>query len=189
MKKFVFAVTTLLATMGAAQAQTSPLRGVAGLGISAGGDDLATAQYTNGNTQKIKAGNGVYFTVGADYRLNEQFSVQGTFNFHVDDTTANNGSIKFQRFPIEVLGYYHVSQDWRIGGGLRYVMDPKLSSSGVASGIDVKFDNTTSAVAEVEYFWTPKIGMKMRYVKETFKAQGYHDVKANHFGISGNYYF
>ena len=62
-------------------------------------------------------------------------------------------------------------------------------SSGVASGIDAKFDNTTSAVAEVEYFWTPQIGMKMRYVKETFKGQGLRDVKANHFGISGNYYF
>jgi len=189
MKKFVFAVAALMATMGAAQAQNSPVRVLAGLGISAGGDDLATAQYTNGHSQDIKAGSGVYFTVGADYRLNQQFSVQGTFNFHVDDSTASNGNIKFQRFPIEVLGYYHLNNDWRIGGGLRYVMDPKLSSSGVASGIDAKFDNTTSAVAEVEYFWTPQIGMKMRYVKETFKGQGLRDVKANHFGISGNYYF
>ena len=165
MKKFVFALTALLATIGAAQAQTSPLHGLAGLGISAGGDNLATANYTNGHSQDIKAGSGVYFTVGANYRLNEQFSLQGTFNFHVDDTNATNGNIKFQRFPIELLGYYHVSNDWRIGGGLRYVMDPKLSSSGVASG------------------------MKRRYVKETFKATGYRDVNANHVGISGNYYF
>lgn len=191
MKKFVFAVAALLATMGAAQAQSQPrpLHGVAGLGVSFGGDDLATAKYTNGNSQDIKAGSGVYFTIGADYRMSEKFSVQGTFNYHVDSTTAKNGEIKFQRFPVELLGYYHVNNDLRIGAGLRYVMDPKLSSSGVASGIEAKFDNATSPLAEIEYFFTPQFGMKVRYVKETFKGKGYYDVKANHVGISGNYYF
>lgn len=192
MKKIVFAVTALLASMGAAHAQTaapSPVRFLAGLGFSAGGDDLATAKYTNGSSQTIKAGGGFYFTAGADYRLSEEFSVQGTLNFHVDDTRATNGSITFKRFPVEVLGYYHVNDAWRVGGGLRYVSGAKLSSSGAADGIDAKFDNTVSAVAEVEYFWMPKFGMKMRYVKETFKAPGIPDVKGNHFGISGNYYF
>jgi opacity protein-like surface antigen len=192
MKKTVFAVTALLATMGAAQAQTpaaSPVRFLAGLGYSVGGDDLATAEYTNGHSQDIKAGGGFYFTGGADYRLSEQFSVQGTLNFHVDDTTARNGSIRFQRFPIEVLGYYHVNNAWRIGGGVRYVTGAKLSSSGVAAGINAKFDDTVSGVLEAEYFWTPRVGMKMRYVKETFKAPGKRDVDANHFGMSGNFYF
>ncbi|MYM21055.1 outer membrane beta-barrel protein [Duganella sp. FT135W] len=190
MKKIAFAVAALLATVGAAQAQTqSPVRFLAGLGISGGGDNLATAKYTNGSSQKIKAGGGVYFTTGADYRLSEEFSVQGTVNFHVDDTNANNGSIKFQRFPVELLGYYHVDNNWRVGAGVRYTASPKLTSSGAASGLDVKFDNAVSGVLEAEYFWTPKFGMKMRYVNETFKKSGYPDVKANHVGISANYYF
>ena len=35
----------------------------------------------------------------------------------------------------------------------------------------------------------PQVGMKMRYVKETFKAPGARSVNADHFGISGNYSF
>ena len=65
MKKIVFALTTLFATMGAAQAQgpaSPPLHFLAGLGVSGGGDDLATARYTNGSSDNIKAGGGVYFT-------------------------------------------------------------------------------------------------------------------------------
>ena len=192
MKKIVFALTAVLATMGAAQAQAqnpAPLRFLAGLGVSAGGDNLASARYTDGKSQDIKAGGGVYFTAGADYRINPQFSVQGTVNFHIDDTNASNGSIKFKRFPIEVLGYYHVNNDWRIGGGLRYVSGAKLSSSGAAAGMETKFDNTVSGVIETEYFWTPQFGMKMRYVNETFKSPYNRDVKANHVGISANYYF
>lgn len=192
MKKIVFALSTLCATMGAAHAQgpvANPLHFLAGLGVSTGGDDLATAKYTNGSSQNIKAGGGVYFTAGADYRLSQAFSIQGTVNFHVDDTNAKNGSIKFQRFPVELMGYYHVNNQWRIGAGVRYINGAKLSSSGAAAGLETKFDNTTSGVVEAEYFWTPNFGMKMRYVNETFKTTGYQDVKANHVGISANYYF
>ncbi|NVM77965.1 hypothetical protein FHW83_003789 [Duganella sp. SG902] len=151
--------------------------------------DLATARYTNGKSQDIKAGGGVYFTAGADYRVSPEFSIQGTLNFHVDDTNADNGSIKFKRFPVEVLGYYHLNNQWRIGAGVRYTSGAKLSSSGAAAGLNVKFDNAVSGVLEAEYFWTPSFGMKMRYVNETFKKSGYEDVKANHVGISANYYF
>jgi opacity protein-like surface antigen len=195
MKKIVFAVSALFATMGAAQAQhaiaphAAPLRFVAGMGLSVGGDGLATAQYSNGTSQDIKAGGGVYFTAGADYRVSPEFSIQGTANFHVDDTTASNGGIKFQRFPIEVLGYYHVNNQWRVGGGVRYISAPKLSGSGFGDGLDAEFDNTTSGVVEAEYFWSPNFGMKMRYVNETFKSRYYYDLKANHFGISANIYF
>ena len=194
MKNIVFAATALFVTMGVAQAQAQiapakPFHWMAGMGISGGGDKLATAEYTDGQTQNIRAGSGVYFTGGVDYRVASDFSIQGTINFHIDDTSASNGSIRFERFPIEFLGYYHVNDALRIGAGLRYINGAKLSSSGAASGLNFKFDNTVSSVAEAEYFWTPQIGMKMRYVKETFKAPGIKDVKANHVGISGNYYF
>ena len=195
MKKIVFAVTALLA-VGAAQAQNSypvaepkPLAFLLGAGFSAGGDNLATAQYTNGTSTDIKAGSGVYLTAGANYRFHPQFSLQASINFHVDDTNAKNGDIKFQRFPIELLGYYHVNEQWRVGGGVRYVSSAKLSSSGAASGLDFEFDNTTSAVVEGEYFYNPKVGIKLRYVNEKFKAARVKEINADHVGVSINYYF
>lgn len=194
MKKIAFILTSLFASIGAAQAQTqapapSPVQWSAGIGISGGGDDLATAEYTNGRSQDITAGGGVYFTAGANYRFSPAFSVQGSLNFHVDDTNADNGSIKFKRFPVEVLGYYHLNDAWRVGAGVRYVSGAKLSSSGAAAGLGLKFDNTVSGVVEAEYFWSPQFGVKLRYVNETFEAARYLDVKASHVGISANYYF
>jgi opacity protein-like surface antigen len=194
MKKIVFAVTALFATMGAAQAQTSvpapaPVRFLLGMGLSGGGDELASARYTNGRNVNLHAGGLVYFTAGVDYRIAPQFSLQGTVNYHVDRANATNGDIKFERFPVELIGYYQPNPAWRVGGGVRYTNSPKLSGSGVASGTDVSFDNTTSAVVEGEYFVGRKLGVKLRYVNETFKSRGYKDVDGSHVGLSANFYF
>ena len=62
-----------------------------------------------------------------------------------------NGSVKFQRFPIEIISYYHVNNEWRIGGGVRYTSGAKLSSSGAASGLNITLDNAVSGVVEAEY--------------------------------------
>lgn len=196
MKKIVLALAAMIATMGAAQAQDAapaperaPLRFMVGMGLSGGGDKLVAVEYTNGDSYNIKSGGLIYLTGAADYRVSPEFSIQGTLNYHVDRANAKNGDIKFQRFPIEVLGYYHLNNAWRLGGGVRYVTGAKLSGSGAASDLDVKFDNTTSAVLETEYFFNQNFAMKLRYVKETYKTRGYEDVNADHVGLSGNFYF
>lgn len=197
MKKIALAFTALLATAGA-QAQTvfvpapyavPATRFLLGMGLSAGGDQLASAHYTNGDDVNIHAGGTVYLTAGVDYRITPVVSLQTTINYHVDRASARNGDITFERFPVELIGYYQPNPMWRVGGGVRYTMSPKLSGSGVASGMDVSFDNTTSAVVEAEYFFAPRLGVKLRYVNETFKAPGYSDVDGSHVGVSANYYF
>jgi hypothetical protein len=35
----------------------------------------------------------------------------------------------------------------------------------------------------------PKLGVKLRYVNETFKSRGYKDVDGSHVGLSANFYF
>jgi hypothetical protein len=194
MKK-TFLTVALLASLSA-QAQTSlssqsqPLRGFIGMGVTAGGDDLATATYTNGRSADIKAGGGVVFTAGMDYRIGAQFSVQGSINFHVDNQTASNGDMRFQRYPVEVIGYFHPNEQWKVGGGIRYVSGAKLSSSGVASGIDARFKNTASAIFETEYLFAPSTGIKLRWVKEKFELKnGRGEVKGDHVGVLGAYYF
>jgi hypothetical protein len=196
MKKIVFALATLLATLGAAHAQSmasgagpAPARFLLGMGLSGGGDELASAQYTNGDTANIHAGGLVYFTAGVDYRFTPAFSLQGTVNYHVDRANARNGDIKFERFPAELIAYYQPNPAWRVGGGVRYTSSPKMTGGGIASGMDISFDNTTSAVVEAEYFTSPNLGIKLRYVNETFKSRGYQDIDGSHVGISANFYF
>ncbi|WUR12573.1 outer membrane beta-barrel protein [[Empedobacter] haloabium] len=191
MKKFVFAFASLFALTAAAQAQTaSPLRFMVGAGLSFGGDKLTTVEFTDGHSEDLRAGGLVYLTAGADYRISESFSLQGTVNYHVNNSSGDNGDVRFERFPVELVGYYHINQEWRVGAGVRYTSKPKISSSGVLDGMDFKFDNTTSGLIEAEYFYSPKLGVKMRYVNEKFKKSGYRgDVNGSHLGISANYYF
>lgn len=195
MKNIVLAIAALVAPLSIVHAQTpaptgAPLRGLIGMGLSQGGDDLATAVYASGSKQDIKAGGGVQFTAGGEFRFSPEFSLQGTLNFHVDDTNADNGSIKFQRFPVELIAYYHISPQWRVGAGARYVSGAKLSSSGAASGLNFKFDNAVSGLVEAEYLWGNNVGLKLRYVSEKYEVKGYRgSVDANHVGIAGTYYF
>jgi outer membrane protein W len=195
MKKTLLAFALAAASIGVAQAQTAapaakPLRFLVGAGLTFGGDKLATAQYTNGGEINIHAGSMVALNAGIDYRINEAFSVQGTVGYHFDNASAENGSIRFERFPFELLGYYNVSPQWRVGGGVRYASNAKLSSSGVADFGDYEFDSTVSGVVEGEYMFGPKVGVKVRYVNEKFQAKiGGARIDGSHIGLLANYYF
>lgn len=208
MKKPAFAFFLALAAFGA-QAQTTepapavaaapavqyeavgakPLRFVLGAGITFGGDKLATAYYDDGDEVDLRAGDMVALVAGVDYRINQDFSVQGTVGYHVDRASADNGDMRFERIPFELLGYYHVNDKLRVGGGLRYVTGVKFRSSGAGDIGDYKFKDTTSPVAEIEYLFTPRMGLKLRYVNDEFKEKDYGGkVKGDHVGIFANFY-
>jgi opacity protein-like surface antigen len=194
MKKTVLAIGLAFASLSSAQAQIpapNPLRIVVGIGITGGGDKLATAHFDDGTTVNIKAGQGALFYGGVDYLVNDHFSFQGTFGYHIDDTpAAPNGSVKFERFPIELMAYVHPSPMWRIGGGVRYISSPKLKGSGFGEGLDYKFENAVSGVVEAEYLHNEQFGIKLRYVAEKFEAKGVPGkTSGNHVGLMANYYF
>jgi hypothetical protein len=194
MKKLILAFTAMFATLGAAQAQTAvdgplPVRLLLGVGVSGGGDRLVSAQYEDGSTVNLHAGGLVYLTAGVDYHILPEFSLQGTINYHVDSADARNGEIRFERYPIELIAYYQPNPVFRVGGGLRWVSGPKLTGSGLASDLSVSFEKTRSAVVEAEYFVDADLGIKLRYVNETYKAPGRKDIDGSHVGLSANFYF
>lgn len=199
MNKLVFAAAIAAAFIGPAHAQmapapvmpANPLHWVAGIGITAGGDKVATARYTDGSSVNIKAGSGLALLAGAEYRLNPEFSVQGTVGYHIHFTPeASNGDASFSRVPFELLGYFHANQKWRVGGGLRHTTAVKLNGKGAASYLDRDFQNANGAIVEVEYFATPNLGIKTRFVSEKFKPEySSREVSGNHFGLLLNAYF
>jgi hypothetical protein len=193
MKKPLFTLA-ILAAFSTAQAQSpapvNTIAGFVGMTATAGGDKLVTVEYTDGDNVDIRAGGGFMFTAGIDYQVNPQFSVQGSLNFHTDRANAKNGNVKFQRFPVEGLVFYHPGNNWKFGGGLRYVASPRLSGKIAGYSGDFSFKNTLSAVLETEYLYSPQTSIKMRYVNEKFDAKDLPaSASANHFGVSINYYF
>ena len=199
MKKITIAFALVIASLGVAQAQsfvqvqdaaTKPLHFVAGAGVTYGGERIVTARYTDGDAIDIDGGGSVALLVGLDYRVNPQFSVQGTVGYHVDNAAGSDGDIRFERVPFELLGYYHVNDKVRVGGGLRYVTGTSLRTEGVAYIGNYEFKDTTSPVAEIEYLHSPQLGLKLRYVNDKFTFRDFQGtVRGDHVGVLANFYF
>lgn len=193
MKKAILAAAIGLFGVAGAQAadDASPLRFLVGAGLTFGGDTLATVQFTNGTSEDIKGGGLFVLYGGVEYRIGTAVSLQATVGYHVDDTSAaSNGSVRFSRVPVDLLAFYHVNEQVRLGGGVQLVNGPELKGSGVASNVNIKFDNATGYVLEGEYLFNPKMGAKLRYVSEKFKPEGGGPkADGNHLGLMFNYYF
>ena len=190
MKHFAIGAALALASLGAIADESRPLHFVVGTGLTFGGEKLATVSYTDGTTQDIRSGGLVALYAGVDVRATDLMSFQATLGYHADSTsTASNGSVRFSRVPLEVLGYFHVSDKIRLGGGVRLVNSPELKGDGIASGVNTKFDNTTGVILEGEYLFTPRFGLKLRAVSESYQPSG-GGPKANgdHAGVYFNFY-
>jgi hypothetical protein len=180
----------LAGPVAAQDAGLSALRPLVGMGLTFGGDTLATVFFDDGDDQDIKAGQLVQFYVGAVYQAVPQFSVQATLGYHVDKSSGENASLRFARYPLELLGHYHIDDKWSFGGGVRFVSKPKVAGSGDLSGLGGEFDDTTGVVVEGEYRIAPQLGLKLRYVSEEYKAAGVAEAAdGSHVGFFATWYF
>ncbi|NRR29791.1 outer membrane beta-barrel protein [Oxalobacteraceae bacterium] len=192
MKNTLLACAISLLSLNAAHAEAAkPLHFLVGAGVSAGGDQLATVDYTNGSESKIRAGSGLALQFGAEYRVSPEFTVQSTVGYHIHFTQlANNGDASFSRIPVELVGYYHLNNNWRVGAGARWVSSAKVHGNGAASNLEQDYQNTTGAIVEAEYLFNSRFGVKVRAVKEEYKPEGSsHTYSGNHVGVIGNFYF
>lgn len=149
------------------------------LGLTFGGDTLATVQFTNGDTDKIKAGGLVHASAGVLWApVDLPMSVQVMAGYHVDEVSASNGDLRFSRYPIEALFFYNGVKDWRFGAGARHASSPRLKTdiSGVTS--QTEFKNANGFVAEIGFQVTRNFWINGRYVKEDYKVE--------RFGSGGN---
>ncbi len=168
-----------------------PLRFLMGLGLTVGGDTLATVQYSDGSTDKLKAGGDVLFYAGADYRFNDFFSLEGNVGYHLASTKlARNGEATFKRVPVEFLLHYYVNENLRFGAGARFVNSPEVKIDfSNSTNIRQSFSSTVGQVIEAEYLAQP-FGIKLRYVTEKYKIDNTPvSIDGNHVGLLVSYYF
>jgi hypothetical protein len=134
-----------------------------GLGLTVGGDELAYATFTDGNTEKIKAGELIHLYAGVLLDFPDTpLSTRLAIGYHFDSITAENGEIDFSRKPLEIIPFYNFHKNHRIGLGLTYHLDPKLTSDVLP---DLTFDDSLGFVAEYGYgFGGGSVWLGLRYV-------------------------
>jgi hypothetical protein len=191
-KAAVIAAISLCAVSGAFAQSAKPadnggIHGVVGFGATFGGEDLVTVVYTDGKTATLKSGGVVQFKGGMEFGLAKDWALQTTIGYHFDKVNASNGSVTFQRFPLEGIVFYSVAPQFRIGAGLRKALSPKLSGTGFVSG-SADLGSKVGVVLEGEYLPTPSLGITVRAVSEKYTV-GNESFNGNHGGIGLNYHF
>jgi hypothetical protein len=167
-----------------------PYRFFLGGGLTAGGDRLITARYINGSDESLRGGGTIQIHGGMQFQVAPALTMALSLGYHVDAIDTFWGSTWFARVPVEGLAHLQLDRNWRVGGGIRYAIDPTLSSDGFAPDVDEHFRSSVSPVVEIEYLFTPNLGLKLRAVNERYKSKaGLPNVDGDHVGLILNYYF
>jgi hypothetical protein len=169
-----------------------PLRGLLGIGLTRGGDSLIVVGYRNSpETSDVRAGQQIDLRAGADWRPGAgPINVQASVGYFSQSVNGLDGRVRFERWPLEVLGLWQPAESWRVGGGLRYVGRAKLLGRGVASGLgEITFKGKVGGLVEGEWLARRNVGFALRYVVEEYEAPNGEKIDGSHFGLRLNFYF
>lgn len=183
MKKILVSLA-ILSVCTLAQAQNSKWRFFAGVGLSNGGETIASGTITTiGTTQvlpfEIQAGTGTQYRLGADFRLAERLTLQGSIGRSVSDPMGMNGSLTFTITPVELLGFVNITDALRLGAGVRR-STAEMKGTGVSAAWsgNGSYDSSGGSVVEVQYLFASaeaqpgtqrsQFGISARFVNESF---------------------
>jgi len=177
-----------LCACGLSQAQTS-FRPLLGSSLTGGGEKLATVEFTNGMRQDVRSGGLVHLFGGFEVQPGGlPMTFQANIGYHVDNSAAKNGEVRFQRWPVEALLAFHAGPNWRVGGGLRKSNGVKLSSSGATYVGNYELSAKAGLVLQAEHVWDSGLGVLVRVVNEKFRV-GRAEVEGRHLGVGMSYRF
>jgi hypothetical protein len=194
MKEIVaFSLIALAASIAQAQTQATSAEPSAhyfvGLDAGSGGNTLVDVTYTDGKSQSVKAGSGVQIKGGLEYRFSPSVALRGSLGYETDAALANNGSVTFSRWPIEVLAIWSATEKVRLGAGVRKVTTAELKSDGAASNVgNYSLEGNAGLVLEAEYLFNPHMGVTLRAVSDKYTYRG-NSIDGNHVALGLNWYF
>jgi Outer membrane protein beta-barrel domain len=191
MRKSQLIVLVLAGLAATASQAADGFKGLVGATLTGGGETLVSVSYTNGTTETVKSGGLVQVFGGFEYQAEgSPFVIQGNLGYHVDDTTGKDSSVRFTRFPMEVLGLWQANDQLRVGLGLRKALNTKVSSSGAASSSigNTQFDSKVGAIVQGEWLIGPSASLFLRYVSEDYQV-GRSTVSGKHVGLGATYRF
>ena len=156
-------------------------------GYDTGGDEVVAVTFSSGKTDSIKANEGLYLGGGISViNAAGNFEFLGTLSVKYQGVHASNGDISWIRFPLDALFFYRL-QSLRFGGGLTYVIHPRLKGSGEASNIDATLDNAAGLVLQGDYLMG-RVGLGLRYTLLDYRVGG-NTIKSSGLGASFEFAF
>lgn len=180
----VLALFLVLAQNAKAQEEKSipKLRFLMNGALELGGDAVATVGFTNGDSQRVNAGQGISVGVGGELSLfaHEQFRIRGTVGIKYVTTAADNAHIRLTRIPLILTGNWVIKDHWRVGAGIVSHQAIRFNSGGL--GNDFSLTSPAGPVFEVAY---KGIGLSYTVLTYTDELNGTYNANALGLTFSG----
>lgn len=162
-----------------AEKKVSPFRFLIRGGLEYGGDDVAEVYFVDGSTQSVKAGQGAYAGIGAEYQVPtlKKLLFQATAGYKFVTTKADNANISLSRVPIQFTANWMATKKLRFGAGLVSHQGIRFKADGI--GEDITFQSALGPTVELAY---SVIGLT--YTALTYKDQDNNEYSANAIGVS-----
>lgn len=158
---------------------SKPIRFLVNGALEFGGDPVATVFFTNGDSQKVRAGQGISVGLGFEYAIPkmEQIRLRSTVGIKYVTTAADDVHIRLTRIPFQFTGNYVINDAWRIGAGLAVHSNIKFNSGGLGGDFNLK--TASGPIFEVAYKY---VGLS--YTAMKYSDQLGNDYSANAIGIT-----
>ena len=157
----------------------SPFRVFLDAALEFGGDEVAVVHFIDGNTQSVKAGQGLSLAIGGQYQLPkaEQFALRAAVGYKYVTTMADNANIRLTRLPLYLTANWMPVKKLRLSAGIANHQNIQFKADGLGSDIDLT--GSTGPTFEVAFH-----GVALRYTVMKYKDQDNYSYSANSVGIS-----
>jgi hypothetical protein len=139
-------------------------------GIEYGGDEILQVFFTNGEDQKMRAGQGGCIAVGGELQFSsvKHLMVRASIGIKYNTTAADNANIRLTRIPVHLTPFWKLNDDFRLGIGITTHMSPKLKGDGFIP--DIAYTSTAGPRFEFGYKWIALTYTAINYEDEFGKS-------------------
>ena len=153
-------------------AVASELKAVVKTGYDFSGDPIFSTRFTNGETDRIRANEGLILGGGIIF-INDAKTIETelTLSWKFQDLNASNGGARWRRYPLEIL-IFRRRTSIRFGGGFTYHLNPRLEGDGILSNVvDLEFKDALGVVVAADYLLTERVSVGIRYTWLEYEQQ------------------
>ncbi len=159
--------------------KVSHARLLVGGALALGGDRVAEVYFTNGNTQSVKAGQGISVALGGEFQVPkvEKLLLRATVGYKYVTTAAENAHIRLTRVPFHFTANWMITDRLLIGAGLAMHRGIQFKADGI--GEDITFKGASGPTFEIAYR-----GVGLQYTAMQYKDQYHQTYSANSIGLA-----
>jgi hypothetical protein len=148
-----------------------------------GGDNVVKVFYTNGDTQDIRAGQGVTLSGGLHYRLAQlPLDIAATVGYKFVRTSDYHTDLGINRVVFKVTGTYELPRHFWVDAGPVWHTAVKLNGDGYVP--DVNFDDAIGVTVGFGWRW---FGVTYTGIRYSSPLTG--GVEANNVGVTATWKF